>query len=138
MIHRVREMEQGFLARCPACGVVTRHRVVGDGREPDPTRCSRCGREYDVRHGAEPRPVAAPPPHSHRRRVPDAVEQQWHEQLAEVNPDAAVAYRTDQVLAVGQWVDHPTFGLGVVRKLLPPATAEVHFQRGFKRLRCRL
>ncbi|HSH68749.1 MAG TPA: hypothetical protein VK997_02445 [Deferrisomatales bacterium] len=139
MIHRVREMGQGFWAHCPACGEVTRHQGAGDGQTPGQARCARCGRVYRARPveddefgGAE-----SPPP-LHRRRIPDGVEQQWHDQLAEVDPDAAVAYRIDRTLEVGQWLDHPTFGLGVVRKLLPPATAEVHFQQGFKRLRCRL
>ena len=76
------------------------------------------------------------PPPLHRRRVPDAVEQQWHDRVAARGPEGAVAYRIDQVLEVGQLVDHPTFGLGAVRKLIAPATAEVHFQQGFKRLGC--
>lgn len=138
MINRVREMGQGFRARCPVCRDVTLHRPVGDGREPDPTRCSRCGRVYEAPHSATPLPATVQPPPPHRRRIPDGVEQQWHNRLAEVDPDDAMAYRADQVLQVGQWLDHPTFGLGVVRKLLPPATAEVHFQQGFKRLRCRV
>ncbi|MDF1555362.1 MAG: hypothetical protein P1P84_19990 [Deferrisomatales bacterium] len=143
MIHRVREMGQGFRAHCPACGGVTRHRAVGDGLAPDSARCHRCGRAHrahpleDQLGGAESSHRPQPPP-LHRRRIPDGVEQQWHDQLAEVGPDAAVAYRIDRTLEVGQWLDHPRFGLGVVRKLLPPGTAEVHFQQGFKRLRCRL
>jgi hypothetical protein len=66
------------------------------------------------------------------------VEQQWHDRVAAQGPDGAIPYGTDRELRAGQLVDHLAFGLGQVRKVIPPATAEIHFQCGIKRLHCRV
>ena len=139
----VRSVGTQIGCRCPHCDRRTRHLVLAvDGDHPSRVRCRGCGRERERVSGSVSNAVAESTANtravpSHQRRVPDAVEQEWHDRVAAAGPDTAVPYRADRCYDVGALVDHPTLGLGLVRRILPPRTAEIHFQQGFKKLRCR-
>jgi hypothetical protein len=63
------------------------------------------------------------------------VEQEWASRVGSKDPAGAVTYPTSGApLRAGDLLDHAAFGLGVVRKIIPPNKIEVLFRSGIKRL----
>jgi hypothetical protein len=82
-----------------------------------------------------PRAATAAP----RRMKKDPVEEaiaEWAELQSSLDPERARPYEMTAVYRVKSLLAHPTFGLGVVQKVLPPNKIEVLFKEGRKLLRC--
>ncbi len=50
----------------------------------------------------------------------------------------AIPYSIDRGFRLGDLLQHPTFGLGVVQKVTKPNKVDVLFEAGIKLLRCKL
>lgn len=72
---------------------------------------------------------------SRGQRLAEEQEQSWQRAL---NTSAATPrpYAMDAAFAEGDIIDHPKFGLGVVREVLPPDKIQVLFRDGGRLLRC--
>lgn len=69
------------------------------------------------------------------RKAADDMEQNWQRTM---NQTAAASrpYAMSETFAVGDVVDHPKFGSGVVQELFPPDKMQILFREGAKMLRC--
>lgn len=153
-------------ARCTRCNDVTGHVIVAlVGGEIVKVECCACGSVHKyyppvaarqsqakdsicrVRAGsdrkeavsaAKPAPSAPSATRSHISKTQKAVleiEQAWqrsmNQTLAEARP-----YSMHEHFAVGDVIEHPKFGTGVVQELLPPDKMQILFRDGNKLLRC--
>ncbi|MDW7709024.1 MAG: hypothetical protein SCH98_01015 [Deferrisomatales bacterium] len=127
-------------SRCTKCRRDTRHLIVSlMGSAPARVACTVCEGVHNYRPATVPAPLrgqgapkAVPPRRASR---PSAVEQEWAAGVGKRDPADAVAYRpAGLVFRAGSLLDHPTFGLGLVRKVLPPNKVEVLFRDGIRRL----
>lgn len=65
----------------------------------------------------------------------ELIEQQWQEAI-NTSYGIRKPYTMTINLALGDIVDHPKFGEGVVQELFPPDKAEILFREGIKLLKC--
>ncbi len=142
MIHTVRSVGETVTSRCTKCKTVTRHVVVSlIGGEPAKVQCTVCKGFHNYRApappGADPRP-RKPGGGRRRPKAASAVEEEWRERVGEKSASDLVPYAMDAVFRTGDLIDHPSFGVGWVRKAVPPNTVEVLFKDSIRRLRCRM
>ena len=121
-------------ARCTKCRKATRHLVVSvvEG-SPGRVQCTVCDGVHNYRNprsASKSRQRAT----SAGSRSTSAVQQEWEALVASRDPQKAVPYRSGGTFRVGDLLSHGTFGLGFVRKIIPPNKIEVHFRDGIKRL----
>ncbi len=82
-----------------------------------------------------PSTAAASRPAAKAQKLADDMEQNWQRTM---NQTAAASrpYAMNETFAVGDVVDHPKFGSGVVQELFPPDKMQILFREGAKMLRC--
>ena len=146
-------------SRCLKCKDVTNHIIIAmTGDTIAKVECNTCGARHKYRPPvAEKKKVAA----VKRRRDGIVTESRSATPKAKSTPKAvkkvsrktvdfgalvqnkdissAISYSMDALLASGDLVQHPIFGLGVVMAIKPPNKAEVAFQEhGTKLMICKL
>lgn len=68
---------------------------------------------------------------------PDAVDrEEWAALHSGMDPEQATPYDMDRMYRINTLLLHPSFGLGIVKALLPPRKVSVLFRDGRKLLRC--
>jgi len=122
-------------AQCTKCRKATRHLVVSVvGGSPGRVECMVCEGVHNYR---SPRPTAqARPKKTAGKARGSAVLQEWEAEVGSKDARKAVTYGVHGVFRAGDLLAHNTFGLGLVRKVIPPNKIEVHFRDGIKRLVC--
>ncbi len=134
-------------SRCTRCRRVTNHIIVAMVQDRVVrVQCNTCDgvhNYYPPTSPAErsPRAAAAPaaprPPRAGSRRGQSADLEEWQE-LSRTLAGPRRPYAMDSPFQVNDLVEHPVFGLGVVRAVARPNKMEVLFQDGRKVLRCSL
>lgn len=144
MIPTAPSVGEVIASRCTRCRRETRHvivSVVGDAAAR--VECTVCGGVHNYRSprpkAAAPRPAASAETRPARaktgRAAASAVEQEWQSRVGSKEPAGAVPYpAAGGRLRSGDLLAHAAFGLGVVRKIIPPNKIEVLFRTGIKRL----
>jgi len=93
--------------------------------------CRSCKKEHAFRHSPDQngpvgkRPAGKPAP---RKAVDDA--EVWRTEMGRLRDVAGRPYRMDGLFDQGQKVAHPTFGTGVVQRLISHDKMEVLFEDG--------
>jgi hypothetical protein len=137
---------QGYCAHCKSDTSQTVIEV--DGLQVRIARCNKCKLEGDYRSPrartkARLREVAASrktragstPARKPRRKKEDPG-QIFRTLVGSLSPSTAKAYSVRDTLAVGQLIEHPSFGLGVVTILTEAQKATVLFEDGPRVLIC--
>ena len=133
-------------ARCTRCKEITNHTIIAMVEEkPARVRCNTCGGDHNYR---QPRQVKAAKtatpkaPKAPRRTAADrkreALQEEWKDAAGQADPGLAVAYNMERSFRLNDLVDHPVFGVGVVKELFKPNKVEILFAGGTKALRCKL
>lgn len=127
-------------SRCTKCRTVMNHTIVAmvDG-QPGRVECNTCKGIHNYRKPAveKPTPGSKAAPKARKKSVkidPDLAT--WAELALERKEGSAVTYSLQGVFKQDQVINHPTFGLGMVIRLVPPNKVEILFQEGRKLLRC--
>ncbi len=131
-------------ARCTRCRVTTNHTIIAMvGDRPARVRCNTCGGDHNYRplSQAKPaKPAATAGVKPARRNAADrrreALQEEWQELTA--SPGLTVPYSMDRAFRLDDLIEHPTFGVGVVKAVIKPNKIEVLFASGTKSLRCKL
>ncbi len=121
-------------AQCTKCRKATRHIVVSVvGGAPGRVECTLCEGVHNYR---SPRSAATSRPKKTAKPRSSTVVQEWETHVATRDSGRAVPYEMTGRYRAGDLLSHGTFGLGLVRKVIPPNKVEVHFREGIKRLVC--
>lgn len=130
---------------CGKCRLTLAHVVVAtDAGKAVRVLCKTCKSEHNVRRTPVRKAASERAPRAKGTRASSAKpSQERAERRAEEAFEAArqgrdlagaKRYRPQEVVDVGDVIDHPTFGLGVVLKLLSDAKAQIIFQRSGERV----
>lgn len=130
--------------RCTRCRAPRNHTIVAMvGERVARVRCNTCGGEHNyhplVAAAAPraPRATASKPATPRPGKDPGAADRAaWTELRAGFRLDRAVSYAMDGRFKLNDLIDHPSFGLGQVQRVVP-GKIEVLFESGRKLLRCR-
>lgn len=128
---------------CTRCRTVMNHTIVAMvGEKVVRVQCNTCNGIHNYKAVAEaksaarsasPRKAAAP---RKSRKDPGAADrEEWESLYPEMNSEKAIAYEMTAKFKAKDLVEHPVFGLGIVKSVVPNKV-EVLFQSGKKLLRC--
>jgi hypothetical protein len=102
--------------------------------------CKTCRKErgYKSPKGVE-EPSLAPKAKSSSPRTPvkvTSMEEEWMGAMSKIQNKRALPYSTTLKLSQGDLVSHPTFGDGIVQKIIHPNKVELLFRTDLKVLLC--
>lgn len=133
-------------ARCTRCRTVTNHTIVAMVEErPVRVQCNTCNGVHNYHSpAAAERPsrtaaerVAASPRKS-RSSAQAAAQEEWEAASRGADPSSVARYEMGRGYKVNELIQHPVFGLGLVKTTIKPNKMEVLFEGGVKLLRCTL
>jgi hypothetical protein len=129
------------LAYCSKCRIDLAHTVVAmQGDRILRVFCKTCKTEHAFKapKGVTD-PSMAPPPKTRKTAAPKSVHsvaEEW-EKLMAIHKNVPIKnYSTKGSFSVGDRIEHPSFGTGLVEKLLHPNKVEVLFKTDIKILIC--
>ncbi len=132
-------------ARCTRCRVVTNHTIIAMVEDKVVrVQCNTCNGVHNYYAPVEKRPARtavqkeAGAPKRARVGRQSAAQAEWEELSRSVDPGAAIRYEMGRGYRVDDLVQHPVFGLGIVKTTTRPNKMEVLFEGGVKLLRCTL
>ena len=127
---------------CTRCRTVMNHTIVAMvGEKVVRVQCNTCNGIHNYKPSTEktaaknatPRKSAAP---RKSRKDPAAADrEEWQTLYPTMNSEQAIAYEMTGKFKLKDLVEHPVFGLGIVKSVVPNKV-EVLFQEGKKLLRC--
>jgi hypothetical protein len=139
---------QEIICYCSSCDLDLRHVIVahksGNSGPIAKVRCNTCTKIHAFRQrpgektgqAAVRRASGEGPVRAKREFIP--VEVEWQEQLKVNQGKVSIPYAPSRDFRVGDVIEHPSFGCGVVRSLKDGNKFEVLFQRDVKVLVHRL
>jgi hypothetical protein len=134
-------------SRCTRCREILNHRIVAMVAEKVVrVECNTCGGV----HNYYPPPVLKPPktpggstvkkaasaPRAAKKDPAQSERDEWASLHHNFRLDRAITYNMNARFKVNDLVDHPTFGLGVVKQVIVPNKMQILFEDGIKLLRC--
>ena len=140
------KVAEEVLAYCSSCRLDLLAVIVAmKGDQILRVQCKTCRgeRAYKAPKGVTD-PSLAPPPKKQARsartetgeKLDHSVEAEWRKLMNQYNTHPLSAYSAKALLAVHDRVKHPTFGEGVVTKVIFPNKAEIVFEMDVKTLIC--
>ena len=102
--------------------------MVGD--KPARVHCNTCRSQ----HGYKPNKPSTGGRSSPSGEPPKRRSNRYEAVLESKNPSNARRYSVQDTYSEGDLLDHPTFGLGVVKDVKDATKVEVQFKNGFKTL----
>ena len=121
-------------ARCTKCRKNSKHLVVSlqDGN-PEQVQCRVCDRQHKYR----------PPTKVRKVSMKSVVEQKiadqkkWKKISAAAEVNKAKPYSMTESYKSDTLIDHPTFGVGIVQRVIGSQKMEILFAEGIKTMRCK-
>lgn len=121
---------------CCACGSVHKYYPPVTAKDAAAGGVRRTGTATERKSAAGDKARVAPRGQARAAQAAAATENAWRTALERPSAPAAKLYNMSIPLAIGDTVEHPVFGLGSVRSMVPPNKAEILFRDGMRLLRC--
>lgn len=145
---RIRKLSAGDIieASCTRCRSVLNHTIVAMvGEKVVRVECNTCHGVHNYREKVEKKAPAtgtavrktASAPREPRKDSGAVEREEWESLAPRMDRAKAIPYDIEGSFKVNDLVDHPVFGLGVVKTVIKPNKMEVLFEHGKKLLRCR-
>lgn len=131
-------------SRCTRCKAPTNHTIVAmvEGHIVR-VQCNTCNGVHNYHKILAPRKAAtpaagkaAPTPRTPKVDPVSAERKEWASLRPTMRTERAIAYAMTTRFKVNDIVDHPSFGIGLVKRLVAPNKVEILFADGIKLLRC--
>ena len=134
-------------ARCTRCRDILNHRIVAMVAEKVVrVECNTCGGV----HNYYPPPTLKSPktpggsavrkeasaPRVPKKDPAQSERDEWASLRHNMRIDRAITYNMNAKFKVNDLIDHPSFGLGVVKQIIVPNKMQILFEDGIKLLRC--
>ncbi len=137
---------QEIICLCTSCKLELRHVIVahksGNSGPIAKVRCNTCAKIHAYR--ATPQEKSGGVIQAKKERAPREkvqvipLEVEWREQLKSREGSASIQYVPTKDFKIGDVIEHPTFGCGIVKTLKDGNKFEALFQRDIKTLIHRL
>jgi hypothetical protein len=122
-------------AYCTKCKMVLGHTVAAmDGARPRRVKCNTCGGEHNYRPTKPVGKVAAGKKADKPKAAPRKTRQTWEEVMQEASTRPRKTYSMAGTYSEGEWIEHATFGMGLVESVTPPNKITVKFADGPRNL----
>ena len=137
-------------SRCTKCREVLNHRIVAmvEGRVVR-VECNTCNGVHNyyppptAKEAKAPRAATArktgstsAAPRASRKDPAEVEREEWASLHPTFDLDKAVPYAMDGKFQVKKLIQHPSFGVGIVKAVIVPSKMQVLFKDGIKLLRC--
>jgi len=120
---------------CSRCDLELGHTIVAMMNGiPIRVRCNTCGSERNYRT----KKVLMERPSEPRRLKARTNSDVYQQKLQDSVIKTPRRYQASESFAVGDVVDHPKFGRGIVTKVIPPDRMDILFQDETKTLLCKI
>ncbi|OFZ54089.1 MAG: hypothetical protein A2428_13190 [Bdellovibrionales bacterium RIFOXYC1_FULL_54_43] len=128
------EVAQEALSYCTSCKMDLNHVIVAmKGDRIAKVQCLTCKKEHVYR---APKGVTTPPVKKSKKKEAESpatsVEAEWQKLMTAHKDTPIKAYSMKGQFGLGDRLKHPTFGEGIVGKLIYPNKLEVIFQTDIK------
>jgi Zn ribbon nucleic-acid-binding protein len=144
---RIKKLSAGDIieAACTRCRAILNHTIVAMVEDRVVrVECNTCHGVHNYRAKTEKKTPAASTAVREKQAVsrqpknePAASERdEWEALCSNCAIDQAIPYDMNGKFRTNDLLNHPTFGLGIVKNIIPPNKMEVLFQQGKKLLRC--
>ena len=123
------------LSYCTSCKIDLQHIVVAmKGDKVAKVQCKTCKKEHAFR---APKGVTEPPPKKKKKSAEPAaqarsISAEWEKLMAEKKAAPTRNYNAKTIFALGDKLTHPSFGDGIVGRLIYPNKVEVIFRNDVK------
>lgn len=118
--------------RCTKCRKNTDHVIVTLVNDaPGKVQCNVCTREHKYRPPTVPRKPA-----TRQVKPKDLERKEWEALRPNMDSAKAKTYSMTGAYKLNTLIDHPTFGLGLVQRVVGSRKIEVLFEDGKKTMRC--
>lgn len=119
--------------RCTKCRKNTSHIIITvDEEAPVKVECQTCSRQHKYR----PPTVAKKAAVRKTAKPKDADRKEWEALRADLENSTAKAYSMTDTYKINTLIDHPSFGLGIVQRIIGSQKVEILFEEGRKTMRC--
>lgn len=128
------EVGGDILSFCTSCKMDLNHVIVAiQGDRVKKVECRTCKKvhAYRIPKGAKS-PTASKGRVDKKAQQAVAVELEWKKIMDEKSSQPSISYTTKSKLNLGDKIDHPSFGEGVVEKMIYPNKVAVLFQSDIK------
>lgn len=120
-------------ARCPRCRKNTSHKILSlEQGTPVDVTCGLCHDQHKYRPPTPQRKPASKGTGTSNA----AAREEWAALRPDMNVSKAIDYSMDTAYKRGSLINHATFGLGLVQRVLGDRKIEVLFESGRKMMRC--
>ncbi len=120
-------------ARCTKCRKNTDHIIITIAEEaPVKVQCNACSRQHKYR----PPTVAKKPAVRQAAKPKDADRKEWELLQPTMDSSKAKTYSMTESYKLNALINHPTFGLGIVQRIVGSQKVEILFEDGKKIMRC--
>jgi hypothetical protein len=144
---RIKKLSAGDIieASCTRCRATLNHTIVAMvGERVVRVECNTCHGVHNYRGPVEKKektsgltaPKKQTTPRQPKKDPGVSDTEEWETLNPTFNPDQATPYDMNGKYRSNELINHATFGLGVVKSIIPPNKMEVLFQVGKKLLRC--
>lgn len=132
-------------ASCTRCRATLNHTIVAMvGERIVRVECNTCHGVHNYRGPVEKKEQASRQPATKKQTVPRQPKkdpgisdmEEWESLSPTFDCNQATPYDMNGRFRVNELINHSTFGLGIVKHIIPPKKMEVLFQLGKKLLRC--
>ena len=131
----VNKVAKDVVAYCVNCKMDLAHTVViMEGETVKRVLCNTCNKEHIYRapKGEKPPTNKKKPVRKKRAKKLVAPDVLWDMAMVSVQDLPSNLYTFDGLFESGEKIDHKTFGLGLITKLIQPNKMEVIFKEGTK------
>lgn len=119
--------------RCTKCRKNTSHIIITLAEEaPGKVECQTCSRQHKYRPPTVPKKAAV----RKTAKPKDADRKEWEALRADMENSTAKAYSMTDTYKINTLIDHPSFGLGIVQRIIGSQKVEILFEEGRKTMRC--
>jgi hypothetical protein len=130
------QVAQEIIAYCTHCDKNLSHTITSmDNGRVTGVLCGSCKEEHAFNGpiGVEAAPKKRSPRKVQPKNARPAIDE-WQVVMARARDLSATSYTMAGQYSAGEKLDHRTFGMGLVQKLIPPDKMEVLFEGGSKML----
>ncbi|HEY5672515.1 MAG TPA: hypothetical protein VIR78_02300 [Malonomonas sp.] len=121
-------------ARCTKCRQNNEHVIVTfDDDGPVKVQCNICSRQHKFRSPSVAKKAAVRP--ATRAKSTDCKE--WELRRPNMDSAKALDYSMTAAYKVNALISHPSFGLGLVQRVVGAQKIEILFENGLKTMRCK-
>lgn len=121
-------------ARCTKCRKNSQHLILSlSGDQPKQVQCQVCDRQHNFRPPTKTRKVSLKAA-AEKRSVEN---KKWEKVNSNTEATNAKTYSMDIGYKVDTLINHSSFGIGVVQRIVGERKMEVLFENGVKLLRCK-